>query len=254
MAINIPYGIGNFESLVTQDYYYVDRTQYIELIEASKERHIAFLRPRRFGKSLFVNTLKDYYDIQKQPKFETIFGNCYIGKNPTPLANTYMILSFDFSGILTDTAEKAHQSFLQSVKISVNSFLYAYFPSQYEEIETTINRQKEAIEVMKVLFSFVDNHKSDNKMYITIDEYDHFANELISFNLEIFKAVVSRNGWVRKFYETIKIATGQGVVDRIFITGVSPITLDSLTSGFNIVKQLSGDEFARIDGFYIRRS
>jgi hypothetical protein len=241
MAIHIPYGIANFESLVSDGYHYVDRTRYIELIEASKERHIAFLRPRRFGKSLFINTLQDYYDINKQPKFKTIFGNYYIGKNPTPLANTYQILSFDFSGIMTDTERKAHHNFLSVVKGSVGIFLSDYFPLEQEKIKIIIEKETEASGVMRQLFDFLHEQKPTQKMYITIDEYDHFANELISFSLDIFKTVVTKNGWLRKFYETIKIATSQGHVNRIFITGVSPITLDSLTSGFNIVKQLSND-------------
>jgi hypothetical protein len=199
------------------------------------------LRPRRFGKSLFVNTLKDYYDINKVPKFKAIFGNCYIGSNPTPLVNTYQILSFDFSGIMTDTERKAHDNFLDVVKGSVGLFLSDYFPLEQENIKLIIQKQTEASGVMRQLFDFLYEQKPVSKMYITIDEYDHFANELISFNLDIFQTVVTKNGWLRKFYETIKIATGQGHVDRIFITGVSPITLDSLTSGFNIIKQLSSD-------------
>jgi hypothetical protein len=240
MAIHIAYGIAGFESLILQDYHYIDRTQYIETIEASKERHIAFLRPRRFGKSLFVNTLEAYYDMREKPKFAALFGNTYIGKNPTPLANTYRILSFDFSGITTSTEEKAHKGFLITIKIAVNAFVLTYFPDKYTETKLLIEAQTEPSEVMKYFFDFVSAQNTPEKMYVTIDEYDHFANELISFNMVAFKNVVTKNGWLRKFYETIKMAT-DGIVDRIFVTGVSPITLDSLTSGFNIIKQLSGD-------------
>jgi hypothetical protein len=241
MAIHIAYGIASFESLILQDYHYIDRTQYIETIEASKERHIAFLRPRRFGKSLFVNTLEAYYDVRQKPKFAALFGKTYIGKNPTPLANTYRILSFDFSGITTSTEEKAHKSFLQVVKGSVDIFLHAYFPNDYEDTLKKTDAQTEPSDVMRQLFIFLSNQNTLEKMYITIDEYDHFTNELISFSMGAFKNIVTKNGWMRKFYETIKIATSDSIVDRIFVTGVSPITLDSLTSGFNIIKQLSGD-------------
>ena len=241
MAIKIAYGIAGFESLILQKYHYIDRTQYIETIEDSGERHIAFLRPRRFGKSLFVNTLEAYYDIRQKSKFTALFGNTYIGKNPTPLANTYSILSFDFSGITTSTEEKAHKSFLQAVKNAVDIFLYAYFPNEYEETIKKTNEQTEPSDVMRQLFTFLSNQNVSEKMYVTIDEYDHFANEFISFSMAVFKNIVTKNGWLRKFYETIKIATSDGLVDRIFITGVSPITLDSLTSGFNIIKQLSSD-------------
>jgi hypothetical protein len=241
MAIKIPYGIANFESLVSDGYHYIDRTNYIELIEASGERHIAFLRPRRFGKTLFVNMLEAYYDSRRKDQFSSIFGNYYIGKNPTPLANTYRILSFNFSGITTDTEEKAHENFLDVVKGSVAIFLSDYFNENHENIKIIIEKQTQASGVMRQLFGFLREQNSTEKIYITIDEYDHFANELIAWNLDVFKKVVTKNGWLRKFYETIKIATNEGHVHRIFITGVSPITLDSLTSGFNIVKQLSSD-------------
>jgi hypothetical protein len=241
MAIKIAYGVASFESLVGQNYHYIDRTQYIEKIEDSGERHIAFLRPRRFGKTLFVNTLELYYDIRQKSKFASLFGNTYIGKNPTPLANSYRILSFNFSGITTSTEEKAQKSFLNSVKIAVNLFFKAYFPDTYKETESIVNSQAEPNDVMHYLFGYIEGQNTPEKMYVTIDEYDHFANELISFNMAAFKNIVTKNGWFRKFYETIKIATNKNIVDRIFITGVSPITLDSLTSGFNIVKQLSGD-------------
>ena len=85
---------------------------------------------------------------------------------------------------------------------------------------------------------FFENHR-EKKIYLLIDEYDHFANEILSFHFEHFSEIISRNGFVRKFYEAIKAATGDGIVDRMFVTGVTPITLDSLTSGFNIARNLS---------------
>ena len=163
MAIHIAYGIAGFESLILQDYYYIDRTQFIETIEASKERHIAFLRPRRFGKSLFVNTLEAYYDIRKKESFTSIFGNYYIGKNPTPLANTYKILSFDFSGIMTDTEENAHKNFVEVVKGSVNVFLTAYFPTKCENIKKIIEIQTTANNVMRQLFNFMTEQNTHEK-------------------------------------------------------------------------------------------
>ena len=241
MLIKIPYGQAYFEKVLTEGYHYVDRTHYIEYLENVGESNIAFLRPRRFGKSLFVNMLEDYYNIKKKEKFEKIFGSTYIGKNPTPLRNTYMILGFDFSGILTETEAKARETFNLNVKLSLSSFIKAYFGAESSSILETLEKEAEAGSMINAVFSFVQSQNCTEKIYITIDEYDHFANELISFSLEVFKDAVSRNGWVRKFYETIKTAVGNGIVDRIFITGVSPITLDSLTSGFNIVKQLSSD-------------
>lgn len=241
--IKIPYGMANFESLILQGYHYVDRTHYISIMEEMGEKNIAFLRPRRFGKSLLVNMLRDYYDIRKKEKWQSLFGKYYIGKNPTALASSYMMLHFDFSAIMTDSEVAAHNGFLFNVKMSVGQFIFFYFQDDYEQAKTAFASIHEVNEVMKYLFTLVSQKNCAAKIYITIDEYDHFANELIAWKLSVFQEVVSKNGWVRKFYESLKVAVGEGIVDRIFITGVSPIILDSLTSGFNIVKQLSTDSF-----------
>ena len=240
--IKIPYGLANFETLATDNYYYIDRTNFIEKLEKLGERNVMFLRPRRFGKSLFVSMLKYYYDLRQAAKFEAIFGKYYIGKNPTALKNNFHILSFDFSGILTETEEKAHDGFLEKIINSVEIFISAYFPAHSTDIIELIRKENEPSSVIGKLFTFLKNMESEYKIYLIIDEYDHFANELITWNLGIFKKAVSMSGWVRKFYEVIKTASGDGIVDRIFITGVSPITLDSLTSGFNIMKMMSNRE------------
>lgn len=234
--IKIPYGLANFEKMAETDFYYVDRTHFIEKLENLGEQNLMFLRPRRFGKSLFISMLKYYYDVKQAAKFEAIFGKYYIGKNPTPLKNNFYILSFDFSGILTETEEKAHDGFLKKIKNAIEIFISTYFPAHKVELIAIINQENEPSTTIGQLFTFLKNIQSEYKIYLIIDEYDHFANELITWNLSIFKKVVSMNGWVRKFYEVIKTASGDGIVDRIFITGVSPITLDSLTSGFNIMK------------------
>lgn len=234
--IKIPYGLANFEKMAEADFYYVDRTHFIEKLENLGEQNLMFLRPRRFGKSLFISMLKYYYDVKQAAKFEAIFGKYYIGKNPTPLKNNFYILSFDFSGILTETEEKAHDGFLKKIKNAIEIFISTYFPAHKVELIAIINQENEPSTTIGQLFTFLKNIQTEHKIYLIIDEYDHFANELITWKLSIFKKVVSMNGWVRKFYEIIKTASGDGIVDRIFITGVSPITLDSLTSGFNIMK------------------
>ncbi len=240
--IKIPYGLANFESLAKDNYHYVDRTHYIEKLESLGEKNVMFLRPRRFGKSLFVSMLKYYYDSRQAAKFDAIFGKYYIGKNPTALKNNFHILSFDFSGILTESEEKAHDGFLKKIKNSIEIFISTYFPAHKTDFIALINEEYEPSTVIGKLFTFLENEESEHKIYLIIDEYDHFANELITWNIGVFKKVVSMNGWVRKFYEVIKTASGDGIVDRIFITGVSPITLDSLTSGFNIMKFMSNRE------------
>ncbi len=236
--IKIGYGQSNFESMVSEKRYYVDRTNYIALLETTiQSKFLFFLRPRRFGKSLFISTLEYYYGLEHKEKFDFLFGKYYIGQNPTPLANSYLVLQFDFSGIDTTSLQHTEKGFLAKVFIGVKTFLQTYsslFPS---DLIADLAETDKAETVMGKLFMAVKN--TPYKMYLLIDEYDHFANELVSFDLDAFKNSVSRNGFVRKFYETIKTATGNGIIDRMFVTGVSPVTVDSLTSGFNISRNIS---------------
>ena len=229
----IPYGISNFESLIKENYYFVDKTKYIELLENLNEKHIIFLRPRRFGKSLFVSILEYYYDINY--KGNNLFEEFYIGRNPTTLRNSYYILTFSFSGIDTSNAENTKRGFNYTVYNSVLSFIMRY------NLDIDIDENKSANELLGYFFMKVSELIS-GKLYILIDEYDHFANEILGFNYEFFKDSVEKNGFVRKFYETIKEGTRIGIVDRLFITGVTPITLDSLTSGFNIGSNITVNE------------
>lgn len=235
----IPYGISNYEKLINDNYYYVDKTKYIELIENLNEPNLFCLRPRKFGKSLFISLLEYYYGIEHKEKFDKLFNDYYIGKNPTPKANSYYILSFDFSGIETPDKHTTYNTFRHSVKTSIESFLRTYKllnKTDYEEVLC----QDRPSEILRTLFVKIEE-TANNKIFILIDEYDHFTNELISFRIEEFKEIVSRNGYVRKFYEVIKTGTGRGLVDRFFATGVTPVTLDSLTSGFNIGSDLTLD-------------
>jgi Predicted AAA-ATPase/PD-(D/E)XK nuclease superfamily len=248
--IRIPYGKSDYRTLVEEGYFYQDRTPYIKTLEDWDSTYLLYLRPRRFGKSLLLSVLRYYYGLQHQTEFDKLFGNTYIGKHPTRLANTYMVLNFDFSGIDTTTEAGVYNGFLSNVKKGVSAFLSQYDTFFTKEQTLSILEHKEPNEVMKALFSCHSNNKLTHKIYILIDEYDHFANELISFNFNHFMEVVTRNGYVRKVYETIKIATGQGLVARILMTGVSPITVDSLTSGFNIAKNISlSPTFHQMVGF-----
>ena len=252
--LKLPYGVSSFEKIAREGYYFVDRTLYIAQLEQLPEPYLFFLRPRRFGKSLFVSLLEYYYGLEHKESFADLFGAYAIGQQPTPLANRYLVLRMDFSQIDTQTRESTFQGFLGNVKFGISDFLSTYrfcFDPDDElyvlagETPTTVfNRLVERLSRRQF------EKESDYKIYLLIDEYDHFANELVAFRLEEFKESVSRNGFVRKFYESIKTATGAGVVDRIFITGVSPLTLDSLTSGFNIGTHLSLDlQFHNMMGF-----
>ena len=224
----LPYGISNYEELIEDGYYYVDKTQYIEKLETVPEKRIMFLRPRKFGKTLFTSMLENYYDIKKTDKFDKLFKNTYIGENPTKLKNSYYILKFNFSGIDTSNEETTMKGFKESTTISIDSFVNKY------NLDFYVNWDLTAEGLLNSLFEAFGLQRPEKKLYVIIDEYDHFANELLSFNTGKFKELVSKNGKVRKWYEILKKGT-ESVIDRIFITGVAPITLDSLTSGFNIV-------------------
>ena len=239
----LPYGISDYERLVENEYYYIDKTMYIEKLENLAERYIMFLRPRKFGKTLFTSTLENYYDIQKEEKFEKLYGETYIGKNPTKLKNNYYILKFNFSGIDTTNEETTIKGFKETVMISIEGFIKKY------SLDFFVNPELTAEGLLNSLIEAFKIQKTEEKIYVIIDEYDHFANELLGFNTNQFKNLVSKNGKVRKWYEILKKGT-ESVIDRIFITGVAPITLDSLISGFNIGSDKTQNEkFNEMMGF-----
>lgn len=244
--IKFPYGVSNVEKVITENFVFIDKTPFIEKLEES-DSFVSFLRPRRIGKSFFLSLLEYYYDIRQKPKFEKIFSKTYIGQNPTPLASSFRILKFNFSAIDTRTNESSEREFFLKVRSSVISFieLYSLFDT---ETKQKISEQTSPASLMSLFFQ---KYKEETiSIYLLIDEYDHFTNEILIRDLMEFKSSVSRDGYVRKFYETIKVATEDGSVGRFFITGVSPITLDSLTSGFNIVKHLTHSfEFNELAGF-----
>ncbi len=248
--IKIPYGISNFETLVNRGQYYVDRTPYIEQLEEFFSSYLFFVRPRRFGKSLFISLLEYYYGIQYKEKFDKLFGQYYIGQNPTPLANQYLILKFDFSRIDTSSFENTLHSFLGNAKDGGINF-FGDYPQFFDEKDIEeLKGFTYPSHVMQHILSLARRKASNHKIYLLIDEYDHFANEILSSRFDDFHEMVSKYGFVRKFYEAIKVGTHGGVIDRLFVTGVSPITLDSLTSGFNISKNISFyEEFNDMMGF-----
>ena len=232
MRRKLPTGISNYEELVRDTCIYVDKTMYIEKLEELSDKRVMFLRPRKFGKTLFTNTLECYYDKLKIEKFEELFGNTYIGKNPTPNKNSYCILRFNFSGIDTTNLATTINGFKNKTIESIKKFIEKY------NIDFYINEKQNAEEILNSLFTAFLIQKTEERIYVIIDEYDHFANELLGFRTDEFKDLVSKNGKIRKWYEILKEGT-ESIVERIFITGVAPITLDSTTSGFNIAEDLT---------------
>ena len=244
MSKRIPYGLQSFTRIRQQSYYYIDKTSFIEKLESLGESYLTFLRPRKFGKSLWIDTLATYYDVRRKDDFERLFGDLYIGRHPTPLHNSYYILKFNFSGIQTRDEKVLLDDFRASVILNLKNFATNYQLSLYD-----LPSLSEPATILREFFTWWRSLKQSQPIYLLIDEYDHFANELFSFNYELFRNVVAKNGFVRKFYEVIKEAAGD-IVERIFITGVSPVTLDSLTSGFNIAKSLTlRRDFNEMQGF-----
>jgi hypothetical protein len=234
----IIYGESNFRKIkINNDYFYIDKTQYIERLENINENFLIFLRPRRFGKSLFLSTLHYYYDENKKDEFEAIFSDTYIGKNPTPLKSSYRILFLEFSGINTDGGmDILYEGFKDNIK----SAIYRYFSSYgYDISRESLNSISTPTGLIKYFFDTV----KDDQIYILIDEYDQFANAILAHSMQEFLKIVGKGGFVRSFYEVLKGATLSGVAQKMFITGVTPITLDSLSSGFNIVSNISNHKY-----------
>lgn len=242
MRKRLPSLSSNFAGMIEENAYYIDKTKFIKKLEDLNFKYLFFLRPRRFGKSLTLSMLEYYYGIQYNERFDELFGEYFIGKpeNVTPFKNEYYILHFDFSGIETQDQEKIKRSFNNRISTGVNEFIsnYGGFDS---ELVDQYERELSPADYLASFLSSVSSKMRSCKIYILIDEYDHFTNELFSFNANQFKEIVSRNGWVRKFYEVIKQFTGSGLIDRFFATGVTPVTLDSMTSGFNIGSNITLD-------------
>ncbi len=241
----IIYGESNFRKVkINNDYLYIDKTEYIEKLEKTNESFLIFLRPRRFGKSLFLSTLQYYYDENSADEFEAMFHNTYIGANPTPLKNSFRILFFEFSGINIDGGvEIIYEGFKDNIK----SAIYRYFREYgYNITRESLNSIPTLTGLIKYFFDVIE----DDKIYVLIDEYDQFANAILAHNMQDFLQIVGKGGFVRSFYEVLKRATLSNVIQKMFITGVTPITLDSLSSGFNIVSNISNEEpFNALAGF-----
>jgi hypothetical protein len=239
MASIIGYSEADFETLITDKKLYIDRTAFIETIENESNKNLIFVRPRRFGKSLWISILQHYYGVEHKDKFDKLFGNLAIGQKPTPLRNTYVILRLQFSGIDVDTDAAIFQGFRANVMTGITTCMSVYSDYFTKEDSDKIEATDTPANMIQTFFKFHEQKKVPHPIYILIDEYDQFANELVSMDTERFQNTIGRTGFVKKFYEMIKNAANEGVVNRFFATGVSPLTVDALTSGFNITTSLS---------------
>ena len=249
----LPYGNSNFERLMLENYVYVDKTKYIELLEKEDNPYQFFVRPRKFGKSLFFSMLSHYYDMLRAHRFAELFGGLYIGKNPTPRKSSYAVMEFNFSGIDTSSPENFNKSFAGKVQTTVQRFLQKYesiFRNSGILIDS-IEKNQHGTGSLEIAYNAA--MEASVRIFVLIDEYDHFANDLIAMGVDdVYKKMVHANGIVRDFYETLKIGTSH-IVDRIFITGISPVMIDDLTSGFNIACNLSLEyEYNNMMGFTVQ--
>ena len=230
-AKRIPYGMMNFVAIRKDNYYYVDKTRFIEETEQSN-RFFFFFRPRRFGKSLTMSMLRHYYDVNAADKFERLYGDLYIGKNPTPGHNRYLVINLNFAVI--DAGLGNYRSAMDAhCRIEFTSFCRRYaelLPSYCLE-----NMLEEDGAVKQLDYLYKACADAGLKIYLFIDEYDHFTNHILSdaTRLTEYKAETHGTGYLRTFFDTIKSGT-ESSIERVFVTGVSPVTLDDLTSGFNI--------------------
>ncbi|MCK5509757.1 MAG: AAA family ATPase, partial [Desulfobacterales bacterium] len=251
MAKKIPYGIADFELIRRYDYYYVDKTGFIPLIEAAG-RYLFLVRPRRFGKSLWLSVLESYYDTAKKDRFRETFKGTWIGENPTEDQGIYLILRFNFSAVNPDP-EKLEDSFESYCQGVFEEFLSKYEDAFTPEILSKLTALPTITDRLNRLFAYGFSH--DLRICILIDEYDNFTNTILSIHgQKAYHDLTHGAGFLRHFFNVLKAGTtGSGSsLARLFITGVSPVTMDDVTSGFNIGRNISLDpKFNEMLGFTI---
>jgi len=249
---SIPYGVADFKDFRIKNLYYIDKTRFIRNIE-NKGSFLFFIRPRRFGKSLFLSMLEYYYDIDRKDRFDFLFKGTAVHSNPTKEKNKYLVLKFNFSGI-TPGKGLLYGSFLNYIQKTAKTFINKY--NKYLDIdmkkaEADFYSQKSPSDVMITLLDYLAN--KEQKLYVIIDEYDNFANTILSDSgEEEYRAITHGEGFLRSFFNVIKAGTtgSDTPISRLFMTGVSPIMLDDVTSGFNIATNISLDlDIAEIMGF-----
>lgn len=236
--MKFPYGLADFYSIRKEGYFYQDRTHFIRTLE-ERGKQLIFLRPRRFGKSVWLSTLANYYDVARASDFALLFGDLAIGQNPTPLHNQYLILRWDFSKVaaydnVEDIAQRLYNVINQEI-INFEERYQAWLPRTIEINPT------DAVASFNNLLSAVN--LAGYPLYLLLDEYDNFANEIAMGgthnDAERYLAMASGDGLLKTVFKNLKAAMGEGRLDRLFVTGVSPMLLGDLTSGFNTAVDIS---------------
>lgn len=237
----VPYGVADFAQVIEQNQYYVDKTMFIPELE-KQPSNLFFIRPRRFGKSIFLSMLYSYYDCAQSHKFQSLFGNLWIGQHPTPLQGKYQVLFLDFSQI-TGNIDKLETKFNSYLSINLDAFVRQYSEYYQAEMEEIL-AQEDFEEKMELIFKAAKAHQYH--LYLIIDEYDNFTNVILNERGEkVYHAITHADGFYRDVFKKFK-----GNFERIFMMGVSPVTLDDVTSGFNIGWNISiKPEFDEMLGF-----
>ncbi len=233
-----PYGVSSFKNFNKLNRAFVDKTEFINVIDKLDTPYPVLLRPRRFGKTTFVQMLDCFYDISYKDDYDEIFKGTKIIEKNLPSHNTYHVIDFEFSNISGKTSEQLVESFSKNVLNSIKLFL-----DKYKEVDFDVeqHRKDPPGDLIDAFFTSCKiAFKGNQDLYVIIDEYDNFANEILSKNRDLFKAITNADGFLKAFYKAIKKHTNT-VVAKTFITGVSSVSLDSLTSGFNIAKNVTCD-------------
>jgi hypothetical protein len=248
----IPYGVASYDRIINNNCYYVDKTMYLPEIENAGD-YLFFIRPRRFGKSLFASVMEAYYDVYYKDRFEELFKGTWIYRNPTKERGAYLVLKFNFS-MVNPALDKVEDSFLNHVQGIAFSFVrkYAnYLVTDLDHYKKKINQSRTASDILFTLKQLcIDSHQ---KSYAIIDEYDNFTNTILStVGEKAYYDLTHGEGFFRSFFNVLKGGADgmEAPFTRLFLTGVSPVTLDDVTSGFNIGKNISlQPNFNRMLGF-----
>ena len=238
----VPYGVSDFQTMVEQNIYYVDKTMYIPELE-KQARYLIFIRPRRFGKSIFLGMLHAYYDCRTKHKFQQWFGDLWIGKHPTPLQGRYQVMHLDFSQV-GGNIDNLEEKFNFYMGVQLDGFVRDYAEFYSDELRQKVNATQDAGGKLALILS--EAKVKEYPLYLIIDEYDNFTNTVLNEQGEkVYWAMTHAEGFYRDIFKKFK-----GSFERIFITGVSPVTLDDVTSGFNIGWHISTKpEFNQMLGF-----
>ena len=228
--LKIPYGVSDFRRIRNEGYYYVDKTRYLALME-SRDSFVFFVRPRRFGKSLFLSMMESYYDLNQKKDFKKLFGGLWLGAHPTENANRFMVLKLDFSKV-GGTGKELERAFAEHMDSRLVEFVDRYGSI----LGDTFARRFEKLGVVGRFAAVTARGRVLGiPLYLIIDEYDNFTNQMIrATGVKDYREITHGAGFYRNWFKKFK-----GDFDRIFMTGVSPVTLDDLTSGFNIATNLT---------------